>query len=410
MSEYGTVTRTVSPEGRLDDGLSVRVATEELGWTVVTVVGEVDHATAGLLAQMLTRCWAEWPVAVTIDLRQVTFCNAAGLRALLLSSRTARVRGVPLRFRTAGHVQRLLEIVGLRAGLSPVPESGLDDHGPVERSRRPERPELRLLPDLPVPREPLDDAVDRWRPEAPVSALIPLQERAAAPVGPGGTSAGLVASLRALDAASGDVAATCRAITDQAVTLVTSAQQAGISHPAARSPHRSPPRDAAPTDDVARLVQDVVQRHSGPCGYALALGQTVHLPDVLTELRWPLFTRMVADLGVRSLLVLVLSAHERTLGALVLTANTPGAFDAASRQSAEQFAALGASALAAVDQRTGLEQALLSRDVIGQAKGILMHQYRITAEAAFDVLRRASSERNVRLVVLAERVARSGQL
>jgi AmiR/NasT family two-component response regulator len=58
----------------------------------------------------------------------------------------------------------------------------------------------------------------------------------------------------------------------------------------------------------------------------------------------------------------------------------------------------------AVDERStlrnlsrDLQQALLSRDVIGQAKGILMDRLKVTPEDAFDLLRRSSQELNIKL-------------
>jgi AmiR/NasT family two-component response regulator len=56
-----------------------------------------------------------------------------------------------------------------------------------------------------------------------------------------------------------------------------------------------------------------------------------------------------------------------------------------------------------------LKQAVLSRDVIGQAKGILMERYRITADEAFDRLRVASQHLNRRVHDLAVDLANTGQ-
>jgi AmiR/NasT family two-component response regulator len=61
-----------------------------------------------------------------------------------------------------------------------------------------------------------------------------------------------------------------------------------------------------------------------------------------------------------------------------------------------------------VDQN--LHDALSSRDVIGQAKGILMERLRITPEDAFDALRRSSQELNVKLRQIAESIAETGAL
>jgi AmiR/NasT family two-component response regulator len=55
--------------------------------------------------------------------------------------------------------------------------------------------------------------------------------------------------------------------------------------------------------------------------------------------------------------------------------------------------------------RAGLE----SRTVIGQAQGILMERERITAEAAFAILRTASQNTNVKLRDIAVRVVDTGE-
>jgi AmiR/NasT family two-component response regulator len=60
----------------------------------------------------------------------------------------------------------------------------------------------------------------------------------------------------------------------------------------------------------------------------------------------------------------------------------------------------------------GLEEALLSRDVIGQAKGILMERFGLSDQAAFEMLVTSSQKTNLKLVEVArwlttERAARS---
>ena len=52
-----------------------------------------------------------------------------------------------------------------------------------------------------------------------------------------------------------------------------------------------------------------------------------------------------------------------------------------------------------------LQQGLVTRDVIGQAKGIVMERYRMTADQAFDALRVAPQHMNVRLAVVAATLA-----
>ena len=56
-----------------------------------------------------------------------------------------------------------------------------------------------------------------------------------------------------------------------------------------------------------------------------------------------------------------------------------------------------------------LTRALISRDSLGQAKGILMERYKISADAAFAVLERESGRSNRKLVDVAECLLFSGE-
>jgi hypothetical protein len=99
------------------------------------------------------------------------------------------------------------------------------------------------------------------------------------------------------------------------------------------------------------------------------------------------------------------------LGALNLYSRQPSALTEVDRDIGVLLAAHAGAALAATrsleaaDLRvTNLERALLSRDVIGQAKGMLMAQRGITAEEAFDVLRSTSQNLNIKLAQIAEAI------
>ena len=115
-----------------------------------------------------------------------------------------------------------------------------------------------------------------------------------------------------------------------------------------------------------------------------------------------------------STMSLPLVAHDQGLGALNLYSRTAGAFSDDDEQLglvlAEQASV--AVANAEVYWRTKeltdeLEQALQSRDVIGQAKGILMAREGFNADQAFDVLRRASQRSNLKLREVAEEIVQS---
>ena len=55
-----------------------------------------------------------------------------------------------------------------------------------------------------------------------------------------------------------------------------------------------------------------------------------------------------------------------------------------------------------------LRRALVSRDVIGQAKGVLMERFKVTSDEAFGLLVQASQHRNVRVADLAAELAETG--
>jgi AmiR/NasT family two-component response regulator len=76
----------------------------------------------------------------------------------------------------------------------------------------------------------------------------------------------------------------------------------------------------------------------------------------------------------------------------------------------ELFAALAAMALAEAQRAEQLREAIASRDVIGQANGILMERFRMDGEAAFGTLVRVSQDRNQKLTAVARELAETGKL
>lgn len=110
-------------------------------------------------------------------------------------------------------------------------------------------------------------------------------------------------------------------------------------------------------------------------------------------------------------------AGERPLGALNLYSKTVESYDENDEETAALFSeqAAVACANAEVYWRTyslteHLREALESRDVIGQAKGILMARRNCTPDAAFETLRKVSQHRNIKLREIAEQVVYLGDL
>ena len=127
-----------------------------------------------------------------------------------------------------------------------------------------------------------------------------------------------------------------------------------------------------------------------------------------TDPRWPTWGPLVAkEIGVVSIVSYRLFTTEDTLGALNLYSRRPDAFDTDDVYNGQALAAHVAVALAASQNTTHLELAIANRTVIGQAEGILMERFGITAEQAFAVLRRVSQHRNVKLNRVAEELVRT---
>jgi GAF domain-containing protein len=99
-----------------------------------------------------------------------------------------------------------------------------------------------------------------------------------------------------------------------------------------------------------------------------------------------------------------MSNDQEALGALNLYSAEPHAYDSDSVDLALVFASHAATAISNAELVTGLQTALQSRHLIGVAQGILMAQYDMGLETAFEVLRRYSSHTNVKLRDVALRV------
>jgi hypothetical protein len=143
----------------------------------------------------------------------------------------------------------------------------------------------------------------------------------------------------------------------------------------------------------------------GPCLSAAWTQHVIRIDDLSAEDRWPLYRReALAQTPVRSLLSFRLFDNGTSLGALNFTAESPDVFDDESVELGLIYAAHTAVAWNIMARERQFQSALASRDVIGQAKGMLMERFGIDAAAAFDLLRRLSQESNAKLVDIATKL------
>jgi hypothetical protein len=175
------------------------------------------------------------------------------------------------------------------------------------------------------------------------------------------------------------------------------------------------PRTTAATDDVPQLVDALQYRfEQGPCLEAITGNNIVHAADLRNDRHWPLFAAATVELTVvRSMLSFRLHLTAEHRAALNLYADTPYAFTNRSTATGAIFAAYSSLALRAADSQTRADhllRALETNREIGIATGILMASRLLTKEQAFDQLRRASQNLNVKLVDIAAAVALTGEL
>lgn len=186
----------------------------------------------------------------------------------------------------------------------------------------------------------------------------------------------------------------------------------GVEHASISSIRRRREVDTvAATSDLPRRVDRLqFDTQQGPCLSALYEQATVRLPDLAAESRWPDFTTLASEMGVGSMLAVQLYVEGDDLGALNLISEHRDAFDGRSEHVALLFAAHAAVAMSGAQEQEQLRRALGTRDLVGQAKGILVERFRITGDQAFRLLVQASQDTNRKLHEIAEDLVVSGEL
>jgi GAF domain-containing protein len=149
---------------------------------------------------------------------------------------------------------------------------------------------------------------------------------------------------------------------------------------------------------------------SGP-GVEAVQGTVVVLAEDLRAAseRWPRWAPRAVGLGSAAVMSLQLFTTE-ALGALNLYSTTPRRYGSADVDMAVTLAAHVSAAVAQARVEQNLWRAIEARNLIGQAQGMLMARYGLSAEKAFAVLRRHSNHSNVKLSAVAEQLVTTGTL
>jgi len=188
-------------------------------------------------------------------------------------------------------------------------------------------------------------------------------------------------------------------LTDHAIVITGSqgagvmlAGQSGLSFAAASDPW------------VVEMesLQDRIE--TGACHAAFTTRELVVVEDLAATDRWPAYRGRALELGFRAVIGVPMHACGETIGVLNLYRRAPGPWSEADLEAAEIVTAMGAGYVlhanrlrAQHDLAAQLEAAIASRDLIGQAKGLLIARHGIDAEAAFAMLRAESQTTNLKL-------------
>ena len=162
----------------------------------------------------------------------------------------------------------------------------------------------------------------------------------------------------------------------------------------------------ASTGPYASTLDRIQATHrDGPCVTAAVSEQVVIIDDIATDERWPVYRKAALEqTPVRSVMSFQMFTLAETLGALNIYSEQPHAFDAEACELGFVYATHAALAWDSARRDDQFHSALASRDLIGQAKGMVMERFGIDAVSAFELLRRLSQESNTRLSEVARQI------
>ena len=370
------------------------------GSVTLTLFGEVDTFGTPLLEAALDVVWGDDARRVVVDLTQVSFLSLSAVHALLRTRCIAQRRGTDLTLTTSSRfITRLLGLAGagdvtVRRDCpegAPTPPAGDPE---ANHDGAPRRAALSLVP------EPMTLRV-------PVASELPH-------TGPAVSGDVLLETLRGASrwTSTDDLRMAMESLSASAVATIPGAEGAGV---VLEAPGHHDPDLRACTDrraeglDVVRLRLPLSLGDGRTGETARTDDGAVVVDDLREDPRWPNLAAKADALGVRSVLCLRLGTA-KPIGALTVYSSRPAAFSPAAQRLGQILAAVGSITLPAARKHHDLARALATRDVIGQAKGVLMERHKITADQAFAVLRRASCMSNIKLRSLAERLSDTGEL
>lgn len=163
--------------------------------------------------------------------------------------------------------------------------------------------------------------------------------------------------------------------------------------------HKDGRLETLTTTDPVILQADAIQYElrQGPCYDAVTNSEMVYCADLGADTQWPDYSPRAHQLGLCSQVAVRLSDSHGTYTGLNLYSTEPDAFGADPMDVARLFSSHARVALGFARELDTLKGAVGTRQVIGEAMGIVMERYALTEERAFEFLIRMSQTSNVKL-------------
>ena len=208
-----------------------------------------------------------------------------------------------------------------------------------------------------------------------------------------------------------DVADVLYELTEHAVEVLA-ATSAGVSLGDADGVLKFVTASSEAAAELERLQQDSQQ---GPCHHAYQTASTVLFANIADSGDWPLYRSKCEEVGLHAVAGIPLTTGDRRLGAMNIYQNEPRNWTdddvAAARVLADVATSyvVHASELAQAQRiNEQLQQALSSRIVIEQAKGVIAGERGIPVDDAFELLRKHARRNSASISLVAEAVVRLG--
>jgi anti-anti-sigma factor len=329
------------------------------GQAILGVRGDVDLLTAPTLHAAMNALVDQNHPNIVLDLVALTFMDASGLRViadisarLATSNRVLTVRSAPAITRRLLDMTHLDEVVRLEASKPNIAALGAEQHSGDHS--------------LAVDGQPGDQSAHLVR------------------VGSRPSNEVIDSALRRVTAL---VHATVQGADGVSVTLERDGRLATV---------------ASSNDTVMRMDDHQYETGEGPCLAAAAEGHWFHIESLADETRWPAFVPRAIEEGIASILSTPLMTLERPLGALNIYSNTERAFGPHQQELAALFASQASGILAdagadTTDAQMGkrIADALVARQTIARAQGVLMARQHITADEAAAAIHRSARAASV---------------